>query len=424
MSRRTVFTLIFLAFLFAGTAEGAPSISGAEVWNDRGVERYRAGDFSGAVTCFETAHRLMPEDRTVRFNLASAHARVAVEIARGSMSAADYARACSEAEEAITLESDHAYFFSVLGFVHQQKNEHEAAYAAFARAAELDPKDEGARVLMGNAAYELDDLGGAMEHWSEALDIDPDLVHVSERLSKADRENRIEERFQTVENERFRVRYDPEEPDAERVAHHVLDLLDEARRRVHATLLARTAPKTSVVLYRPEDFRRFMDGREWTGGLYDGKIRVPFPGDAATDEDFLTLATHEYVHAVIYEWTADRCPAWLNEGFAQVLAGEWGARREEEARRLAIAGRLLPFTALEGSFLELPEESVDAAYLEAYVVVDHLLEVYTARHAERLLDRIAEGAGAEEALREVLHTSGAELLGDAFAPYGGKIAAR
>ncbi|MFH1278520.1 MAG: tetratricopeptide repeat protein [Candidatus Eisenbacteria bacterium] len=424
MRNRAVLLGFFLLLGVTAAAFAEPSISGTAVWNERGIEHYRAGNYRNAVTCFETAFRLLPDDETLRFNLASAHARLAVDLARATLSPASYAEALLHAEEAIALVGDHAYFHSVLGFVHQEKRNYGEAYAAFARAAELDPKDGGARVLMGNAAYELDDLEKAIHQWNKALDIDPDLDHVNERLDKADREILIEERFRTVENTHFRLRYDPDQPDASRIARDLLDLFDEARSDVLGTLLNRGAEKTSVVVYRPEDFRAIMGGREWTGGLYDGKIRVPFPREGDSDDPFQTLAVHEYVHAVIYEWTSDRCPAWLNEGLAQYLAGEWNGTREKEARRLAREGDLIPLASLERSFLDLDAGEVDGAYVESYVVVSYLLQTYTARHLHRLLDRIAEGEEVPDALRQVLRVTEEELLQSAFAPYRREVAAR
>lgn len=424
LGNRAVLVGILLLLLAPGAGAPSPSISGTTVWNDRGIDHYRAGEYRDAITCFETAIRLLPEDETLRFNLASAHARLAVEIARTEVSAPSHAGALAHAREAVGLVEDHAYFHSVLGFVHQEKREYREAYAAFARAAELDPEDGGARVLMGNAAYELDDLEEAIRHWNQALRIDPDLDHVNERLDKADREIRIEEKFRVIENAHFRLRYDPDHRNASRIARDLLDLFDDARKEVLGTLLNRGAEKTSVVVYGPEDFRAIMGGREWTGGLYDGKIRVPFPREGDGDERFRTLATHEYVHAVIYEWTSDKCPAWLNEGLAQLLAGEWTGDREAEARRIAREEGLLPLASLERSFLDLDGGAVDAAYVESYVVVRHLLHSYTARHLHRLLDRIASGEPARESLQSVLRVSGEELLQSAFAPYRRDVAAR
>jgi len=421
---RLFLTLILIGAGAVSTAPSAPSISDETVWNERGIGHFRSGDYRDAITCFGVAHRLRPEEETIRFNLASAHSRLAIRIAESTMTNAVYAEAVSEAENAITLEPEHCYFYSVLGYVHQEMRHFEEAYRAFSCAAALDPGDGGTRALLGNAAYELDNLDGAIDHWRNALDLDPALDKISERVNKADKERRFEENFRTEENEHFRIRYDPDVPGGARLARRMLRILEDARSTVHDILPSRAATPVSVVVYHRDEFRRLMAGHGWTGGLYDGKIRVPFPGPDDPDERFRMLATHEYVHAVIYEWTGDRCPAWLNEGLAQSIAGEWNDARESEARRMARESCFIPLAELERSFLEIPEERINAAYIESYLVVSHIMKTWTVRHLHRLLDKIAGGTPTGDALREVLHLTRRELLEESVAPYMRDLASR
>ena len=424
MRLRLLFTLILIGAGAVSTAPAAPSISNETVWNDRGIGHFRSGDYRDAITCFGVAYRLRPEEETIRFNLASAHSRLAIRIAESTMTDAVYAEAVGEAESAITLEPEHPYFYSVLGYVHQEMRRFEEAYRAFSRAAELDPGDGGTRALLGNAAYELDNLDDAIAHWRNALDLDPDLDQINERVSKADKERGFEVNFRTEENEHFRIRYDPDIPGGTRFARRMLGILDDARRTVNDILPLRTAAPVSVVVYNRGEFRRMMGGHGWTGGLYDGKIRVPFPRSGEPDETFRTLATHEYVHAVIYEWTGDRCPAWLNEGLAQSIAGEWDDARESEAKRMARESLYIPLAELERSFLEIPEQRIDAAYIESYLVANHIRKTWTVGHLHRLLEQIAAGTPTGDALREIFHLTRRELLEESIAPYTRGLASR
>jgi len=407
-----------------GPADGRAgnAISGAAVWNDRGIESFRSGDYRTAITCFETALRLQPEDPTLRFNLSSSHARIGLELARTPMTRVTYLQAVAEAEKAIELLDGHPFFYSVLGFIHQEMGDHDEAYRAFGRAAELDPSDGGARVLLGNAAYERDDLEEALEAWRSALEVDPELGEVRGRIEKADRERELEEGYRQLEGVHFRIRYDREYPDAEALVREMRRALDDARRETGAVLPRRGLGPVSVVVYSPDEFRRLTAGCDWTGGLFDGKIRVPFPESGRADGAFRALVTHEYVHALLYEWTSGRCPAWLNEGLAQALAGEWDSSREETARGLASRAAYPPLSELEDSFLQLPEERVEAAYLVSYLVAAHLLEECSTPQLQALLRRIGSGATTEEALRAVLRTSSADLLEEALESRGRRVA--
>lgn len=404
-----------LALAASPNAPGAASaISDAAVWNDRGIRHFQAEDYRSACTCFETASRLRPDEETIRFNLASAHARLALQIARGRMTRPLYAEAVAEAERAVALVPHHAFFHNVLGFVHQEMRNHEDAFRAFARAAELDPRDGGSRVLLGNAAYELDDLDGAIEEWRRALGLNPEGGEVLDRIEKADRERKLEKSFRTIANERFRIRYDPSFPEAERLAQGMLEILEDARRHVSAELSRRTNGSVTVVVYPPEEFRALTEDHDWTGGLYDGKIRVPFPAFEEREERFRALAIHEYVHAVLYDWTDGRCPAWLNEGLAQVLAGEWDRARAEAARRMARDSSFVPLRDLEESFLRIDRSLVEQAYLESYVVAHWIIDTYGITRLHALLNAFARGVSTEEALRTILRATGEEILREAF----------
>jgi hypothetical protein len=169
-----------------------------------------------------------------------------------------------------------------------------------------------------------------------------------------------------------------------------------------------------VVAYRRGAFLELAEGRSWTEGLYDGKIRFPFPSKGDDDADFRSLAAHEYTHAVVYEWTGGRCPAWLNEGLAQALAGEWNRAMEETARAMARESSFTPLAELEDSFLGLPDPVVDRAYVEACLVGRHVLDRYGEQRLRALLRQIGGGTPVGNALRSLLGVTREELLADAI----------
>ena len=75
-----------------------------------------------------------------------------------------------------------------------------------------------------------------------------------------------------------------------------------------------------TAIVQPLDaYRRSTDAAEWSGGQFDGRIRVAMlesPPGAVTRRAF----THEIVHACLAGLGS--FPAWLHEGLAQHLAGE------------------------------------------------------------------------------------------------------
>jgi len=422
--RPLLISVCLSVLLFAPALVPGGEKTSAHTWNDRGIRLFQEEDYRRALTCFGEAHRAMPEDETIQFNLASAHARLAMKLVRENPGRLQLAEALMEAEHAVALQPEHPFFQNVLGFVHQERGEPGEALRAYARAAELDPGDGGTRVLMGNAAYQLDDLEGAIDHWQSALRLEPDQQEVVSRLEKAERERGIEKNYRLLRSRHFRMRYDPAYDGGEEKAERMIDLLEEARRTVRDALGRTPTAPVSVVVYTPGDFRELMGAHHWTRGLYDGKIRLPFLAEGESEEDLRKLTVHEYVHVVIYDWTEDRCPAWLNEGLAQFIAGEWTPDRERRLQMLMAEPSWLPLSELEASFLRLPESAVENAYIEAHVVTNHLLAFYTKRHLELLLDRLAAGTPPEEALQGAYHRSYARILEEAFAQSASGLASR
>ncbi len=411
------FRLYFLTFAVLAASVRAPCTD-PSLWNDRGIRYFRSGEYDLAIHCFGRALDERPGEATIRFNLASSHARKAVDLVGGDdVDETAVLEALGEAKAAIALEEDHAYFRRVLGFVRQEEGMYRQAFEAFLAADRLEPDDPPTLALLGDAAYRLDDVERAVEYWSRSLQLDPSQKNLAERLDRGRREIRVEGGFRSLGKGSFSVRYDPSIPGARREAERVEELLEQARRDVRSATGYETERTVPVVLYSPERFRSYMGPLEWTRGIYDGKIRIPLSEAAADDAVLKALAVHEYVHAVVYELSRDRAPAWLNEGLAQALAGEWTASAERTARRMIALGEFLPLGALDDSFLGLKPDRVEQAYVESYIVVSHLLDRYTRRHLRRLLEGYAGGGKTEILLGEVCHVTPDELLEEAMASY-------
>ena len=84
--------------------------------------------------------------------------------------------------------------------------------------------------------------------------------------------------------------------------------------------------KIDVVLYSPEQFKTVTRLPAWAVGIYDGRIKVPLGGTAATADDLERVLEHELVHAIVAAIAGPTVPAWLNEGLATALernGAEW-----------------------------------------------------------------------------------------------------
>ena len=125
-----------------------------------------------------------------------------------------------------------------------------------------------------------------------------------------------------------------------------------------------------ITLYSSQQFRDITDAPEWSGGVFDGKIRIPVQGAAQNMDQFDRVLVHELTHAMISGLALRGVPAWLHEG----LAGYFESRDAGLAqRRVARLGFGVPLSQLEGGFGRLNAAQAAFAYDESLVAADMLM---------------------------------------------------
>ena len=131
-----------------------------------------------------------------------------------------------------------------------------------------------------------------------------------------------------------------------------------------------TKPQKKVILrfLSPEDFRKKTGAPSWTSAMYfRGEITIPVPVDGQTNFlDLKRAVRHEYVHAVISELSGQRCPAWLDEGVAQLLEGKINPLLGPALRKwVEDSDEAIPLNWLENGFTTLSNDMVPAAYAQS-----------------------------------------------------------
>ena len=255
------------------------------------------------------------------------------------------------------------------------------------RALQIDPALTPASQLLGTMLYESGDLEGAIRVYDAALVRAPDQARMAARAEEWRQEAALHESFRRTLGGHFAVLF--EGPAEEEAAAAAVDILERAYDSVGGLLQAFPAEPVTVVLYTQQQFRDITRTPGWSGGLFDGRIRLPVRGGLTDRREFERVLTHEYIHALVHSVAAGGVPAWLNEGLAAAL--ETGGA--DRARKAIVRGTVVPLSQLERSFASLPDSAVTGAYAgSALAVIDILDRVGPSRLMGLLGDL---GAGAD-----------------------------
>jgi len=236
------------------------------------------------------------------------------------------------------------------------------------RALDIAPNLTPASMLLGQLQYTAGDVNEAIATYEKALKHapnDPDLTAKLRAWRAAADANRgfVESRV-----DRFRVSFQGhvDKPLAARAT----ELLESAFWRIGRTLGAYPSDPVVVLLYTEKQFRDITLAPEWSGGVYDGRIRVPAAGATQKPQLFERVLVHELTHAMVASLAPRGIPTWLHEGLAQHFEGDdAGAARQ----RLKALGVVAPLRYLEGSFSHFTSDQAMVAYDQSLVIVDTLI---------------------------------------------------
>ena len=223
--------------------------------------------------------------------------------------------------------------------------------------------------MLGELLYERADLAGAIRIYEAALAAAPGETRLAARLDRWRQEAALHATFLQAHGSHFTVLF--EGPAEEAVAQRAVDLLEAAYDRICPTLLTYPTDPIAVVFYTQDQFRDITRSPQWSGGVFDGRIRIPLRGAVNDPRELERVLTHEFVHALVRSVAPRGVPTWLNEGLAGYFETGGLARARATVRgdvnRLSLA-------ALAGSFATLPARDVELAYAQSILAVDAMVE--------------------------------------------------
>jgi hypothetical protein len=266
----------------------------------------------------------------------------------------------------------------------------------------VDRNNQEAHYLLGESYYGQEKISEAIDEWNAGLRLGPH-TEMSRSLEKAQKELRVHDQLGELLSTHFILRYDRKVSDRQ-LGQHVLTTLEALYSQLTAELMSRAPATIVVILYPDQTFFDITRAASWSGAVFDGKIRVPTKGLTGVTPALRATLIHELTHAFIAA-LPQGCPAWFNEGVAQVMEGESAAPLRRTLEQLKQTNRLVPLRNLQESFAKLPEATADIAYSESLSATDYLVKQHGKGSIRAILELMAQNYNFENAFTTTLRKS-------------------
>jgi tetratricopeptide (TPR) repeat protein len=375
--------------------------------NDYALELINRGDHEKALEQLQKAYTLFSSNENLRKNLAAAYALVGER----QMAHNRFDEAAASFDAARELLPDNKRYGVLRGIAFYSGKRYDAAESEFVRARQSGVKTVELLYYLGRLYYDTDNLAGALDAWEQALALDPGNRGVREQLEKARREEPVESRMDKGYSSRFNLAYDTNV--TSHLAGEILNVLETAYNKVGRDLNHFPASRIPVIIYASKDYRTLTAGPDWSGGLYDGKIRIPIGGAVEITPLLKSALIHEYTHVVVFELTNGHCPTWLNEGVAEVEGRMAYNPPMAELGKRAKHGGFHSLKTLEGPFAALATRDAALAYQQSYSMVNFMVSTYGWHKVREILVNLGAGMPPDDAISKAL--SGVGLNYEGFA---------
>jgi tetratricopeptide (TPR) repeat protein len=301
-------------------------------------------------------------------------------------------------------------FYNEVSLLARQGKESEAIKMLNQRI-ESHPKDLNAYNLLGTLYYQKDQLPDAILAWKKVIDADPANKVVLANLEKATREMEVHSGFTHEMTRHFTIKFEGAEN--RYLYQTVLGILEEAYGEVGRALRFYPDQEVIVFLYTNQQFFDVTRAPAWSGGIFDGKIRLPSKGFENQMDRLRATLVHEYVHAVVHQMTHQEAgvgkggvdvPTWLHEGIAQYLESVRDINSVNSRLKLGMKGGELwaALPLLHGSFMGFNNIQAAIAYDESLSAVAFLVDEFGIWRLKMLLEELARQGNMDEAMRSAL----------------------
>jgi tetratricopeptide (TPR) repeat protein len=330
------------------------------------------------------------------------HAAAQFELSNG-----DLEHALGDERTAVTFAPEQPVLLMNLAYLYLKQSEFRQAIDYLDRAKRVAPENSDVYKLEGWAYYGMNRPDQAVREWKKAMTLRAD-ADTQAALDKAQRDKTEEESYKENESAHFQLKYNGAAEPA--LAREVLHTLEGHYERIASELNYSPPEPIGVILYTQQGFADITQAPGWVGALNDGRIRVPVQGLSSVDSELSRVLKHELTHSFIQQKTHGRAPTWLNEGLAQWMEGKRSDENAAVLVQIYDQGQAASLANLEGSWMGLPGDAARYSYAWALANTEYVVETQGMGDIESILDRLAAGTSAQQALKEVLHDDYGDLM--------------
>lgn len=280
-----------------------------------------------------------------------------------------------------------------------EANQPRAALELAEKSMKVNGRDYYSLVIAGVAAYEMDDMKTALDYLHQARTLKAD-EKLDGWIAKIERENSSDKSGEKLFGTRFVLRYENGKLDSD-TARTMIASLEQEFSRISAELGCRTEERIVTVVQSKAAYFASTGASEWSGGHYDGKIRIPMMEGGMNDR-YRRAFAHEVVHACLAQMA--NYPAWLHEGLAQRLSGDsLTAEQKTFVRGETRKGAAPKLSALAASWTTASAGRAAISYAVSLAAVDLMMDRYRAYGIQNVLrnpDRLPQIAAELDKLME------------------------
>ena len=385
------------ASLENGDVEVDPgSLTELQRHNRSGILAMERDDFEAAVGHFEDALGVGAGNEILLLNMSRALAKWG----QAELRSGDSSQAILFLERAATVHRDGGENASLLARALMRTGRRDRARGILDVALINFPECVSALRLKAELSFLDGELELAVASLQKAQSLAPSNSSITARLEFFVKEQSMLESFLRVRSTRFDCMFDAANLEVQPYLQQLLLDLEAASDSVNALLGLQPNDRLLVLLLSPEDY---IEGApNWSNGLYDGRIRVPFEAYEKDGNTLQATFRHEYTHAALHR-VGQTVPTWLHEGLAQLVEGrDWQRSRQQ---LLNVADSAPSLLELQGEWSKYSDRNqVRAAYAYSLSLTQWMIEEFGRDSLAVLIQRMGS-ASFETAFEDVFGRS-------------------